>query len=229
MANQVALVAIRDNFEKKLLSARDLFTVAEPIATSPPAASGMTPAQARQVIGLAFLQMSQAFEDLVDSSFVRYLAGAQAPSGYKPALRTGPAAGLQHAYQILSGDPSHKATKHYLTWTNWTNACDLASVFFEQGKPFTLPTNSQRQRFADAVTIRNRVAHMSQKCRTDFKKVALEHLGKPKDGQLFQGFNVGHLLTARSTRLFGPGAKLQPFFLHYYDLFEALSGHVCPK
>jgi len=228
MASKPALKSIRKSFDTRVARALELFRTASPIATTGSTGTGLDPSQARQVIGLAFLQMAQSTEELIESTFVRYVAGAVAPSGAHPALRLGAASDIAHAYALIAGDPKHDPSSDYLSWTKWKGTSALAVVFFVGGNPFASLDPTDQQHFANGLIIRNRVAHDSEKCKADFKALSLTHLGKPSNGTLFQGFNVGHLLTTVSNRGFGKTAPMQAFFEHYHDAYVRIGQHICP-
>jgi hypothetical protein len=157
------------------------------------------------------------------------LAGACSPSGYRPALRLSSAKDLVHAYQLASGEPNHDPQKHFISWNKWKDVESLAKVFFDAGRPFTNVTVHEKQRLADCVYIRNRIAHSSQKCKADFIKVAKPHLGLNPNDKLPKGFSSGQLLLTSSSTLFGANASQKPFFEHYMDVVNSCANRICPK
>ena len=154
--------------------------------------------------------------------------GASSPSGYAPPLRLAAASSISHAYQLASGDPKFRVGSHYIPWTSWSDAVERAQVFFPAGVPFANLTAIQRDRLADAIRIRNRVAHASAKVRHDFIEVARRHLGLSEDKKLSQGYDVGQLLLDKTTKCFGKGIKKATYFEHYAHLFHDMANHVCP-
>lgn len=232
MANRPALNTIRATFDQRLEGAIDLFSAVSPLAGGTwDAINGweaLYPGQARRVVALAFLQIVISWEDFVESCFVRYLMGASSPTGFAPLLRLGVASSISHAYQLVSGDPKFRVGTHFITWTTWSDVVERAKVFFQDGAPFANLTPLQRDRLADAIRIRNRVAHTSAKVRQDFVEIARRHLGLPEDKKLSQGYDVGQLLLDRSTKCFGKGTKQATYFEHYAQLFYDIANHVCP-
>jgi hypothetical protein len=76
-----------------------------------------------------------------------------------------------------------------------------------------------------AVKMRNRVAHNSEKCRSEFKKVAKTHLALQPTAALKQGFSVGDLLLKKPVAVFNTKvkAKYQTYFAAYCDLYRYLA------
>jgi hypothetical protein len=233
MAKKPALITIKKDFIAKIDSANDLFDAVQPLAFGNEAAikgnAALFPGQARRVVGLAFMQMVMAMEDLVEASLVRYLAGATSPSGYAPPLRLSTASSLGHAYQLLSGNPDHKAESQYLSWTDWGATIKLAKVFLKDGEPFSSLTPLERSRLADSIKIRNRVAHFSGKCRSDFNAVARSYLGLSPEDKLKQGYMVGQLLVEKSNKHFGPSCGTKFYFKHFHKLFTDVGTKICPS
>lgn len=233
MANTISLTTVRKDFDKKLTSAKELFDAVQPIATGSRDAiqgqAALFPGQARRVVGLSFMLMVMAMEDLVEATIVRYIAGSKAPDGTQPQLRLSNAGSIPHAYQLLSGNPDHKPGAQYLTWADWGETIKLAKVFFEDGKPFSSLSLLERSRLADAAKIRNRVAHFSGKCRNDFNTVARSYMGLAGTAKLPQGFTVGQLLVETSNKHFGNGCGTKFYYDHFRKLFEDVAAKICPK
>jgi len=231
MKKEPSLRSVRDEFDSGIQSAVQLYCAAEKDARGHWHAitgwAGLYPGHARRIVALAFMQMVIAWEELVEGSLIRYLAGAPAPSGYRPRLRIGPAKSLAHAYQLISGNPKFEASKHFLSWDSWGSFVDTAALFLEGAEPFSKLTPLQRERLHDAKKIRNRVAHFSQKVRKDFAQIAKKHLGIPENGKLKQGYDVGQLLVDESSKGFGK-VKKGPYFIHYANLMLAIADIICP-
>lgn len=232
MPKTPSLNTVRNQFDAKLESARTLFDAVRVFAEGPQAGivgnPPIYPGHAWRIVGLAFMQMAMAWEDMVESTFARFLAGAKSPSGYAPELRLSDAHNLDHSYQLMSGNPSHRRGTDYLTWVDWGEVIKLAKVFFVGGQPFGHLSLLERDRYADAVKIRNRVAHFSDKCRKDFLVVAKNHLGIQPNGKLPKGFTVGQLLATVGVRGFGNAAPNQYYFYHYHSLFQGMANKICP-
>lgn len=102
-----------------------------------------------------------------------------------------------------------------------------ADYFFQKHCFGALTTNTVLIEHATA--IRNRIAHSSEKCRTDFKSSAIAFL-QPANGKLVKGYMVGNLLLATATRLFPP-PLLQAQLTHfdaYARLFEEMAITIVP-
>ena len=186
--------------------------------------------QARRVVGLAFLGTVAAWEDFLEASFVRYLAGAASPSGYRPAPRAGYAQSIQHAYSLVSGKRGFDPVSQFLSWSTISDVLARADLFFSHGVPFRPALSSAQQRLSDATRIRNRVAHSSLKARAEFKAVALQHLGRPAKGVLPRAFSPGDLLLETASRGFpsfstGP----EPYFIAYLNLYLELADRIAPE
>ncbi len=233
MGRPPALNDVRASFDESIESALNLFNLLKPTALLEPnenGPGGMKSYQARKLMGLAFLQMVVTWEDLVEAVLIRYVAGANAPNGYAPALLNAPPASLLSAYRIVANDPNYNRDVDYLSWTRFGGFIKRAKDFFVNGEPFNHLTSGDRDRLRVATDIRNRVAHSSTKCIEQFKEVARQHLGLPaKTGKLDRGYSVGKLLVTRGTRCFGHSAGSHPFFIHYHRLFVRAADTICPK
>ncbi len=224
---------LRDAFAKRIESATQLSRTARAISGINPqtAFPRLNAEHARRVVELAFLGVLSAWEDFLEQSMTRYLAGARCDGGYLPPLRLGRARDIAHAYQILSGDPSHNPDTEYLRFSDPSSIGELAVIFFEAGRPYRDALQPREDLLRDALKIRNRIAHSSQKCRADFKKVALRHLGRRPGTALPQGYSPGDLLTRRAERHFGKWAKDNgvTVFDAYMDLYNRLALKIVPR
>lgn len=171
--------------------------------------------------------MVSSWEEFLEDSLVRYVAGAKAKSGYQPTPKYGLASGIPHAYELLSRDPSYNPEKHYLKVSDlrWVKS---SADFFFQSHPFT-HVHAKSDLLLHANRIRNRVAHDSKKCRAEFRDTAVYFL-RPSNGKLTQGFAPGALLTAEVQRHF-PQQAVQSKLTHfeaYAQLYEDLAAKVVP-
>lgn len=231
MKRTASLNSTRSDFDERIISAANLFAVVQKDAEGHwdaiQGGEGLYPGHARRIAALAFMQMVIAWEELVEATFVRYVAGAPAPSGYRPPMRLGAAKTLSHAYQLISGNPKFDSEKHFLSFDSWATVIETASMFFDHGEPFSRLSQLHRERLHDAKKIRNRVAHFSQKVRLDFVQTAKKHLGIPDTAKLKQGYDIGQLLVDESSKGFGK-VKKQPYFIHYANLFLEMADVICP-
>src|SRR5690349_3765507 len=91
---------VRDAFLSNSVSARDLVLAVRDLAAirRVPGQAGLHPEQARRVVELAFLGLIASWEEFLEQSFVRYLAGAASDNGYRPKLRLGKSSDITHSY-----------------------------------------------------------------------------------------------------------------------------------
>lgn len=147
MACIPSLGTVKSAFGQSVFSAANLYNAVTPYVEH--GYKGITenplhPRQARRVVGLAFLSLVAAWEDFVQALFVRYMAGASSPGGYRPTLRLGPCTTLRHAAEVLTGRPGFDLESRYLSWTKWSEVTSLASLHFVKGRPCT---SSQRRAY----------------------------------------------------------------------------------
>jgi hypothetical protein len=106
---------------------------------------------------------------------------------------------------------------------------ERSEIFFYQGQPFRGAIGKWSKQLQDAAKIRNRVAHASSKCRSEFKSVALQHLGRPANANLSQGYSAGDLLLDTGQRAF-PGSKPpMTYFEAYMYMFLDLAERLTPE
>jgi len=225
------MVTVKKTFEDMVESSRSLHAAIRPytvrsyegIAENP-----LHPNQARKVVGLALIGALAAWEEFLEAVFVRYLAGACSPSGYVPSLRLGQADSIKHAYEVLTGDSRYNPEKKVLSWTSLPAVIKSVELLFCEGHPFRVPLEEWEQSLQDAFIIRNRVAHSSRKARNDFKRVALQHLGRSENGSLSQGYSAGDLLLESSVRGFRSLGKQDDYFSAYMTMLLDLARKIAP-
>ena len=228
-----AVTHVRVGFVRSCVSAADLVTAIRDVAAINPRAAGprVHPEQARRVVELAFLGLISAWDEFLEQSFVRYLAGAKSSDGSAPALRLGKAEGIAHAYHIISGDPAFDPARNYSKFSDAGWVIALSKIYFERGAPYATALQPNQQALQHATRLRNRVAHNSAKSREDFKRTARELLGRAPDAPLSQGYSVGDLLLSPATRVFGQEARDRN--LTYFQAFGLrllrLAGLICPE
>lgn len=184
--------------------------------------------QARRVVELAFLGLVSAWEEFLEQSFVRYLAGATADQGYAPDLRMGKASDIAHAYHLVSGDPNFDPARNYAKFGDPKWVIAISKNYFALGAPYATVLHANIEPLQHAVKLRNRVAHNSSKSREDFIKSAKVHLNIPLNGKLRQGYTVGDLLMAPADRIFGQVARENHwnFFQAYNARFRAMARRI---
>ncbi len=220
---------VREAFISKIDSATSLVTAVKtlPTKTRPSNNPGIHPKYVGQVFELAFMGLVASWEEFIERSLVRYLTGAQTNSGYKPALKFGKADTIKHAYELLSLDPDYKPERSYLKVSDPRWVRRVADFYFSRHSYSVLQNASDLIKHANS--IRNRVAHESTKCRSDFKATAI-HFLHPAKGQLKQGYGAASLLQAPVQRHFGQPAINQnkTHFEAYCYFFKELAVKIVP-
>ena len=211
MARPLKTAHLRDNLLADIASAETLVTQVRSLANIHPGGPvrSLHVKHVYRVVELAFMGVVAEWEDFIEQTFVRYLAGAESGNGYKAPLKIGAARDMLHSYALLSRDANYDPAKHYLRFSDPAWTVTHADFFFTGGAPYaTVRTNMARLR--EANLIRNRVAHSSKKCKEEFKQVALSYTN-PGGTNLWQGYRVGNLLSANATRHFGAAAHAGDF------------------
>lgn len=232
MASKPKLTSVKRAFHEGLVSSLNLFAAVFDFTDRKKTWDAIYgwepihPAQARRVVALAFMNIVASWEEFVQATFIRYMVGATSPSGFRPALRVGPCASLKHAGQLLTKRMDFNFESDFISWSSWSEVNNRAKLFFDDGRPFSAITNKDRERLQNAVVIRNRVAHFSDKSRAEFIKVAKQHRGQHSGAKLERGYDVGKLLL-EEPRLF-VGSNRKSYFEAYVDLFLGLADIVSP-
>ncbi|HYK04563.1 MAG TPA: hypothetical protein VE974_22615 [Thermoanaerobaculia bacterium] len=224
MAQPVSLRGVRNAFEIAVGSAANLYAAVDPfvartydgIATNP-----LHPSQARRIVALAFLALVAAWEEFVEASFVRYLAGGHSTLRRRPQLKFGPASRLDDAYAVIAGRPNFDPVRHHLNW-GVEDTINRALIFFGSGDPFQRPLTVRKQALQDAAIIRNRVAHSSQKARAAFSVVARRLRG----GKLPRAYSVGDLLLERVAPAWAENYEKETLFVAYLYVFVTAADEV---
>jgi hypothetical protein len=186
------------------------------------------PLQASKIIELSFMNIISAWEEFVQAVFIRYMIGGTSESGYAPVLRIGGCRNLSHALELISGKDSFDPSIDYLDWSNWPKVIRRARIFFQDAKPFSLISDNQSQLLKDAVVIRNRVAHSSNKCKKTFADLARRYLGLKETQSLPRGFSVGRLLISNQVRGFARGYRSDNYYQSFSVMFRKLSDVIAP-
>lgn len=232
MAKAPAVAHLRDKFLAETVSARDLAIAVRQLAAvrSKPGEPSLHPEQARRIVELAFLSLVSAWDEFLEQTFVRYLAGAKSDSGYHPTLRLGKANSIAHSYHVVSGDPSFDPTRNYAKFSDPKWVISIAKVYFDHGSPYSPLMQANLEILQHAAKLRNRVAHNSTKSREEFKKSAKVHLGLAAEQPLRQGYSVGDLLLEPPTHLFGQEAKDRhhAYFIAYALRLRQMARQMCP-
>lgn len=179
------------------------------------------PRVAQKVVGLAFLNAVGAWEQFVERSFLGYMAGARAASGYSPELSIGACQNRPHAFRLLGaiacGNP-----QRLLRWNDWNWVRHVAEVFFCEGKPYSSLPQLAVARLQDAQVVRNRVAHDSAKSLGQFKRLVNALYENPVNAPLPRGFSPGEFLANDARKELFPTLGIFPSVEHSWgDYFES--------
>ncbi len=220
---------LRESFIKDIASARSLVAKIKSVAAINPNSS--TPRihvrHAQRVVELAFMGVVASWEDFLEQVLVRYLAGAKTDSGYQPTLRMGATSGIAHSYEVIMGDPKFNPYKNYIGFGSPNDVINAAKLFLDHGQPFQNVIHPKIETLKNAVRIRNRTAHSSSKCITDFVDTAKKMLGQDK---LRQSYRPADLLEAKAERGFGNSAKDRgiTYFEALMEMYEDLAKGIVP-
>lgn len=211
-----------NRFEERLSSSEELFNSVYAVACGDkePEEGCLSRSQSSRVVSLAFLQMVTAWEDFVECIFLRYMVGAESPSGYKPRLRQTKPKNLDAAFELLCEGKKLE----FLKWSNIDKIRDRAKVYFEKGEPFQVIRGDH---FKDIFTIRNRIAHCSDASKEDFIKLARLYRNGKSTTKLKGGYRADHLLVECPTRIW-PNKSKQSLFLHYLRMLIEAANSIAP-
>ena len=220
---------VRDAFLREVASARALISAIDglPRKVRPSNQVGIHPKYVLQVAELAFMGVVSVWEEFLERTLTRYLAGAVTASNYSPAHKFGSADSISHAYELLSQDARYDPQKNYLKVSDPRWVWRTVDFFFSQHPYSCLQTKADLLKTANS--IRNRVAHDSEKCKADFRAAAIWFI-QPLNDRLTQGYGPGALLMSRVQRNFGQQAVQagHSHFEAYMQLYESLSRTVVP-
>jgi hypothetical protein len=175
-----------------------------------------------------------AWEDFVEDVYLGYLCGYPAPNGYVPKLRCGPAQNKSHALLLAAGESNEREAERRLKWSNFKWVSSLSEVHFSRENVFQRVTDVDVAWLDLAQTIRNRVAHNSEKAKQQYKVALNRLMGDRPDAALPRGFAPGKFLiytTSADSQL----RSLQSDEHHWGDVFEGyvslwqrLASQLCP-
>ena len=166
-----------------------------------------------RLAALTLLEMHLAWEDCVESVFVRYLCGALAPSGRAPSLVGPRFSSMPAAMRALLGN------RRYLRWTG-NDITDRAKLFFVDGEPFASAVGYSRQYLEDVCTVRNAIAHRSDSARNEFRALVRREYGyNPR------GLNPGRFLLSPGPAGKPPGV---PPMQQYYSVLMVVGRMMVP-
>ena len=218
----------REEFLREIDSAKTLVATVNglPRKIKPSNHVGIHPKYVLQVVELAFMGVVSAWEEFLERTLTRYVARAVTNSGYSPSHKFGSANSITHAYELLSQIVDYDPQRNYLKVNDPGWVRRTADFFFCQ-HPYGCLSNKEDLLKA-ANSIRNRVAHNSEKCRADFNERAVWFI-QPQNDTLKQGFGPGMLLTEEVKRHFGYQMNQgQSHFDAYMLLYQDLAVKIVP-
>ncbi len=122
------------------------------------------------IAGLALLKIHLAWEEFLESVFVRYMCGATSASGFAPTLLSSPVSTISGAMKKLL------QSNRYLNW-NPQDTLHRANCYYDHGEPFATTISAVMQTGDDIVTVRNRFAHRSEYAAQRFRALVLKAFG----------------------------------------------------
>lgn len=165
------------------------------------------------ITGLQFLRMHLAWEEFLESVFIRYMCGCSSPSGISPTLLKTKERCVADATRTLFG------TSRFLSWAP-RETIDRANVYLDKGEPFSTAIGSAGHSLECIYVIRNRFAHRSEYAKERFKEVVRWELGYNPPGM-----TPGRFLLTEKT--LGRGVR-KTYFQYYSEILLILSSGVVP-
>ena len=163
--------------------------------------------------GVALFRIYMAWEDFLENVFLRYMCGAETPSGFSPLLIVSSKRSINEAMNELLGRGFR-----YLNWSS-NNTLTRARIYFDQGEPFETTINSISNLLGEISAIRNSFAHRSDFARNEFRNVVRNAFG-----YLPRGLSPGRfLLTANPSSVIG-----EPFIDYYAQFLLGASQAIVP-
>lgn len=122
------------------------------------------------VAELVFLRFFAVWENFLEETFIRYMCGGHAPSGYAPRLRTR-CLTLANARDVLFRG------RRYVQWGQVEGVYERARIYFENSEPYTSVLGTVDSHLKQMAKIRNRIAHISQASIKSYKGVVRDFYG----------------------------------------------------
>lgn len=208
----------KDNWANGSQMAEDLFNRSLALRTG---ARRLRAKQANLVQGLAFMRLCHAWEDYLESSLLRYMVGVTSGVSPVPTLNASCSrTSLESAFKVLSRGKA--STTYYLSLSQSSQIQTLSTLVFTTNDPYTfLYSPPYSDAISYAVALRNRVAHSSAKCKTEYKRVVNVLRRNPAGTSLGQGCSVGEFCaeTLSAACLPGSAAGTRTFqqFKSFFD------------
>lgn len=168
------------------------------------------PYRTERLAALALLEMHLAWEEFVETAFVRYICGARTASAFVPLLLQPRQPNIRLAMVHLLGG------QKYLRWTP-NDIIARAGRFFVTGAPFDQAIRSARVQLDDMCTVRNAFAHRSGHAQSEFRQLVRREMGyNPR------GMTPGRFLLKTDT------TAGQSFIRRYADVLETVAQMIVP-
>ena len=153
-----------------------------------------------RIVELAFLKIYAAWENFLENSMIRYMAGAKSLSGYEPVRYVTPPT-IEKAKFIFIGN-----IDGIPRWSG-EHVRQKSIIYFENGEPFSHAISSISVYLNDIVPIRNAIAHGSDEAIKKFKKVVINELPS----------HTTNITPGRFLLMNGPKLKPNEIFFEFYS------------
>lgn len=223
LLGQVSIKSVRKNFESAIETALRIYApVRHDCVWNHESINEGTfhPRVAYKVVGLAFLSIVAAWEEYLESSFLRYMAGAKSESSYSPKLRIGKCQDATHSLQVLTGTKNPQDAARFTRWSDYAWVLSRAEIYFVKSEPYSRIPPLYQDRIRDAQIIRNRVAHSSSKARNQFKTMTNTNVQEPKNSPMAKGFSPGKYLIHTKPEIVFKKSWIDSHDYQWRDIFE---------
>lgn len=232
MPRKINIDRIRDEFLDKTERATQFITNVR--SSSHPGKSKAPRALHAKHVGLAyersFLKVIASWEELLEHTLIRYMVGAKTLSGYQPVLRIGKVDSVRNAYRLLSRDINFTIGKHYLSLSSPRWVAKAAGLFFKDHPYDELLEKPDLIKHANS--IRNHIAHSSQKSKEDFTKAAtyFVRFNHGSSDKSRSGYTPGELLQEKAKRHFSIDERNEGETIYgsYCQHFRNLANKIVP-
>ena len=144
-----------------------------------------------------FLNAHVPFEGFLEDLFIGLLVDGQGVLSSRSDIKPRVAIRLHRiARQLLSGPQ-----RRYVAWFPYERTIEMASLYFQGGRPFTELSEAQRQQLRKSHIIRNAIAHRSRFSMHQFEKQVIGNTPLPPRERTPAGFLRGQFrITPKQTR-----------------------------
>lgn len=142
------------------------------------------------VVEYNFLLIFLSWECYLENVFLLYMCGKFGING-NSVNRFVSNVDQERALKMLKG------SKEYPDWTNIEFITSMANVFFGDKNPFAFLKNETS--IIHIKKIRNRISHISDKCKREYEKVVLEYTGIPSTCDSVSDFLLTYSTDNKST------------------------------